>query len=133
MKNPAFGGSHYFNYKKFFSLVLLAVVDADYKVIFVDVGAVGSESDGGIFAQSQLANMLENKRANLPPADKLPGDPEGQPVDYFFVEDDAFALRSWMMKPYPRRNLSKPERIYNYRLCRARRVVENAYGILADR
>ncbi|KAK3884288.1 hypothetical protein Pcinc_011453 [Petrolisthes cinctipes] len=77
--------------------------------------------------------MLENKRANLPPAEKLPGDPEGKPVDYFFVEDDAFALRSWMMKPYPERNLSKPERIYNYRLYRARRVVENDFGMLANR
>lgn len=50
--HAAFGGLHYFNYKKVFSLIMLAVVDVDYKFIFVDVRAVGSESEGNIFAQS---------------------------------------------------------------------------------
>lgn len=46
---PKNTGSKFFNYKKYFSIVLHAVAGPDYKFLFVDVGAFGSESDGGIF------------------------------------------------------------------------------------
>ena len=54
-------------------------------------------------------------------------------MPYFLVGDDAFALKKWMMKPYSHRHLTVEERIFNYRLSRARRIVENAFGILANR
>ena len=133
LRNPAKGGSHYFNYKKYFSMVLLALVDSDYRFLYIDVGAIGSESDAGIFAQTRLKDLIEEKLVHIPEAKPLPGDIDKTPCDYFFVGDDAFPLRHYLMKPFPARGLTHRERIYNYRLSRARRTVENAFGILANR
>ena len=112
----------------------MAVVDADYKFLYVDVGAIGSESDGGVFAKSEVAKLLDEHGMNLPPPEKLANAPaDSPPLHYFFVGDDAFTLRHYMLKPYPSRALTHDERIFNYRLSRARRTVENAFGILANR
>ena len=133
IRKPKLSGSWFYNYKKFFSIVLLAIVDADYKFQYVDVGAVGSESDGGVWAQTQFVKLLDRQDACIPPPKALSNDPNGPPTEYFFVADDAFPLRSYLMKPFPQRGLTKEERIYNYRMSRARMTVENAFGILANR
>ena len=54
-------------------------------------------------------------------------------MPFYIIGDDAFALQTYMMKPFGSRNLTRPQRLFNYRLSRARRVVENAFGILANR
>lgn len=132
--NPKLAGSHFYNYKKFFSMVLMGVVDAQYRFMYIDVGAVGSESDGGVWAKTQLSGMLQDNEANLPQPTTLPNTPQtSKRVGYFFVADDAFPLRTYILKPYPCRGLTHDERIFNYRLTRSRRTVENAFGILANR
>lgn len=42
-------GSLFHNYKEYFSLVLLALVDANYKFVSVDIGSFCKEGDSGIF------------------------------------------------------------------------------------
>ena len=109
----------------------MAIVDSDYKFIWASVGSPGSCSDGGIFKRCSLRRKIEDGRLNLPPADPLIGD--NKDIPYFFVGDDAFGIAKWLMKPYPMRRLTPTERIYNYRFSRARRIVENGFGILANR
>ena len=58
---------------------------------------------------------------------------DGTDVHYFFLADDAFALKIWLMKPYRRRMLTREDRIANYIISRGRRGVENTFGIMASR
>ena len=121
---PAGGGSKYYSYKGFHSIVLLAVVDAEYKFLYIDVGAPGSGSDGGIFQHTPIRNALETGTVGLPADEPLPNSEE--PVPYFLVGDDGFPLRTWLMKPHKTGNLTPSQRHFKYRLFWACRVVENA-------
>ena len=49
MKEPKKSGSEYYNCKGFFSLVLLTLVDANYRFLWVGIGSSGSPSDAQIF------------------------------------------------------------------------------------
>jgi hypothetical protein len=131
LRKPLNSGSTYFNYKSSFSIVLMALVDYDYKFLFLDIGKQGRVSDGGVFSSTALYRGIESGSLHLPPPAPLPGDSE--PVPNFIVADEAFPLRQYLMKPYPSRNLTNAQRIFNYRLSRARRIAENAFGILASR
>ena len=51
---PSKSGSLYFNYKSYFSLVLLAICDARYCFSFVDIGSYGSNNDSGIFKNGKV-------------------------------------------------------------------------------
>ena len=134
LRKPRKSGSEFHNYKGFFSIVLLAIVDSDYKFLYVDVGQTGCGSDAGVFSLTEMFTSLNEGKAGLPEPEPLPGEEDrGRDIGYFLVGDDAFALKPWMMKPIPQRYMAREKRIFNYRLSRARRVVENVFGILSSR
>ena len=78
-----------------------------------------------------MKKALENGTLNLPKPKSLSAD--SSDIPYVCVGDDAFPLTTYMMKPYHQKDLSPDKRIFNYRLSRARRISENAFGILANR
>uniref|UniRef100_A0A8C1XYC4 DDE Tnp4 domain-containing protein n=1 Tax=Cyprinus carpio TaxID=7962 RepID=A0A8C1XYC4_CYPCA len=94
-----------------FSIVLLALVDADYRFLAIDVGSYGGNSDGGIFANSALGRAQQRETLNVPPPLELPSAPELGKVNHIIIADKAFP-----MKPYI-----------------ARRISKNAFGILTQR
>lgn len=72
IKAPANSGSLYYNYKGQFSIVLLAVVDANYLFRVVDIGAFGKSSDGGTLSASAFGRALRDGTLNLPDDEPLP-------------------------------------------------------------
>lgn len=123
--------AEYYNYKGTHSIVLMAVVDGNYNFIYVSIGCQGRISDGGVFKNTEFSKRLENDSLNLPSDEPLPG--RTKPIPYVLVADDAFPLTNNIMKPFTV-DLKKgsPRRVYNYRLSRARRLVENAFGLLSS-
>lgn len=96
----------YFNYKGSHSIVLLTWLILSF--IYDDVGVIG-----------------------IPEIKPLPG--RQKAVPYVILSDAAFPLSEHILKPYPFRNMTEEQRIFNYRLSRGRRVVENALGTFANR
>jgi len=130
IRPPPKSGSVFFNYKKTFSIVLMALVDADYRFLYVDVGCNGRVSDGGVFQGCSLQRAFAAKSLGIPEPKAVPG---GRVFPFTVLADEAFPLKAHIMKPYPQRKLTQEQRIFNYRLSRGRRVVENAFGHLANR
>ena len=120
IQNPNKAGSLFFNYKKTFSIVLLAVVDADYVFRIVDVGQYGHNPDGATLYNSAFGEALRDGNLDLPPDECIPGAEHRGPMPYVFVGDEAFGLSRNLMRPFAAKNICRQHRIFNYRLSRAR-------------
>lgn len=111
--------------------MLLGICDAQYMFTFVDIGAYGRRSDGGIFKDSTMGQKFNLKEMNVPAPEPL--SPGGPSLPYVLVGDEAFQLTNYLLRPYSGKGGLNDERnIYNYRLSRARRTIENTFGILVS-
>jgi len=91
---PARSGSMYFNYKKTFSIVLMAVCNAKYEFTLVDIGDAGRQSDGGVYNNSTLGNVIDNNKLDFPEESPINGYNQDIHFPYVFVADEAFALKN---------------------------------------
>ncbi|KAF0687727.1 protein ANTAGONIST OF LIKE HETEROCHROMATIN PROTEIN 1-like, partial [Aphis craccivora] len=109
---PNNSGSLFFNHKDYFSTVLLAMVDANYKFVAIDVGSYGKEGD--------------SEDCALPGTDMI--------VPHVILGDQAFRLHKHILRPFSQKAArgDNSKTIFNYRLSRARRVTENAFGLLSQ-
>lgn len=112
-------------------MVLMAVVNANTKFIVCDFSVCGRVSDGGVIENTLFYHKLREGTLSL----LKPQPPHNfqVPLPFVFVGDEAFALRSDFLKPFNQRQLDNDNGIFNFRLSRARRVVENVFGILSRR
>ena len=77
-----------------------------------------------------MRHKIEDGTISFPQSESLVD--YGPKVNYFILRDDAFPLKLWLMKPYLKCSMGLNQRVFNYRLSRERRVVENAFGILTS-
>uniref|UniRef100_A0A8C5PRF5 DDE Tnp4 domain-containing protein n=1 Tax=Leptobrachium leishanense TaxID=445787 RepID=A0A8C5PRF5_9ANUR len=127
---PLHSGSLYQNDKHFFSIGLLAVADANYNFVYVDVGSYGKDSDSTLFRNSTLWDELESGTLHIPRPAPLPG--RDVAVPYAFVGDEAFGLSTHLLRPYSGTHLTV-KRVFNYRLARDSLYVECSFGILTNK
>lgn len=105
IKKPSNSGSYYFNYKKTFSIVLIAIVNANYEFMMIDVGANGRASDLAVYESTKFYRYLEQGELNIPRQECLIG--TNIEVPYVLVGDDAFTLSPNLMKFYGEVGMTK--------------------------
>lgn len=110
----------------------VAVCDANYCFLYVDVGAFGKSNDSTIFKESLFYKHISEETFNIP-APKPITDLDKTSLPYIFVGDDAFGLTKNVMCPYVGKQLSHEKKVFNYRLSRARRYIECTFGIMANK
>ena len=88
----------YHNYKGFFSIVLLAICDANYCFTLFDLGQFGSSYDNGALASFQMGEMFEYELLHVPEDRKL-NNTDNKSLPYLLLGDEIFSLRKWLMRP----------------------------------
>ena len=119
----------YHNFKIFFSVVLMGMVDSKYRFVWASCGYPGNSHDSVNFQSTDLWNQIKNQDY-LPKIGKKVGSLLVPPL---ILGDAAFPLQPWLMKPCTNANPTPQQRYYNYRLSRARMVTEGAFGQLKGR
>ena len=132
IKCPA-GGSEsakeYHNFKNFYSIVMMAMVDAKYRIIWASAGFAGNAHDSIIFQATDIYAEIARGH-KLPSIAQSEGNVDIPPL---ILGDSAFPFHTWLMKLYGNAILTPEQRYFNYRLSRARMVTEGAYGKLKGR
>jgi len=78
-------GSLFFGYKGYSCIQLMAVVDADYRFIYVSIGAYGKDCDSKVFSNCSFWKNLISNKLQLPEPRPLPG--TTTPLPFFLVGD----------------------------------------------
>ncbi|XP_037937539.1 uncharacterized protein LOC119671101 [Teleopsis dalmanni] len=112
------------------SVKLLALVDANYKFLYTDVGATGQKSDVETLAQSTLQEIL-HEADDYFPRERIIGN--NRKVPYVIVGSDSMPLHKHLLKPYPAASILKKHQVFNIRLAVAKHVADHAFHLLENK
>jgi hypothetical protein len=123
---PTESHAEYVNRKGYHSIIMQAVVDCDYLFRDVVIGWPGSVHDARVFSNSAIFTKGNDQK--LFPRE-LTKEINGEEIPPLILADPAYPLLPWLLKGYPRNNAAqRREKVFNYRLSRARMTVENTFG-----
>ena len=123
---PSESHAEYINRKGYHSILMQAVIDCNYLFRDVVIGWPGSVHDARVFSNSVI--FKKGNEGKLFP-NGLTKEINGEEIPPFIVADPAYPLLPWVLKGYPNdKNAPRQERVFNYRLNRARVTVENTFG-----
>ena len=74
----------------------------------VSIGAYGRENDAAILNASTFGRAFSKGSFHSPKMSEI-----NPKLPSVFVGDDIFGLKSWIIKPYPGKNLSAKQRVLN--------------------
>ena len=131
IKAPREYHADYYNRKGWYSVILQGLVDSKYRFTEINVGWPGKVHDSRVFSNSSMYEKGMSGRLFSAHNSKYI---HGVKVPVVIIADAAYPLLSWVMKPFPDNGKLSVEKLqFNYRLSRARMVVENAFGRLKGR
>ena len=120
----------FFNRKGWHSIILQGVVDGKYRFMDITVGWPGSVHDARVFTNSDIYHMGQDDGLFSSIGKML----DGIEIPVHIIGDPAYPLLKWLMKAYSDTGRLTVEQLtFNYRLSRARNVIENAFGRLKGR
>ena len=122
---PTENHTDYVNRKGYHSILMQAVVDCNYLFRDVVIGWPGSVHDPRMFSNSTI--FVKGNENCLFPVD-LTKEICREDVPPVILADAAYPLLPWVLKGYPRNEATRSQRLFNYRLSRARMTVENTFG-----
>ena len=128
---PELNHTDYYNRKGWYSMLLQAVVDQDYLFRDICVGWAGSVHDARVFVNSLIYKRITEDGLLSDAQSRTLG---GKEVPACIIGDSAYPINTWLMKPFAdTSSLSPQQKHFNYRLSRARTVVEIAFARLKAR
>ncbi|CAF3307254.1 unnamed protein product [Rotaria sp. Silwood2] len=129
IKPPGGAESDYYNYKKYHSILMLAVVNSNLKFTYVNIGAPGRCNDASVYNRSSLAQVIKNDiyANNYMVINSTR-------IQSHMIADSAFSLSRTLLKPFSQKpNMPRSHTLFNYRLSRCRSTIERAFGALKNR
>ena len=115
----------------------MALVDANYRFIFIDIEQYGSNAYVAVFMKSDFGYLYLNDLLDIPGPKQFPGAAHLGALPNVIIANEAFPLKPTIMHPYPRgknaQRMPQEKQIFNLWLSKACKIVKNAFDILAQR